>query len=346
MVQALLSFTSLSLDSPGSSPFGSVWKALSVANMATRLDRDCEFEVGVPAYIRSWWQQLAPYLLSIILMKLLVLLPLTLPHISVLLLGFGHGLLDYLSPPAQVIFVMAIFPLVMNVIQFCLVDQVIKAGNQVEKEEDEEEGGYTRVLTREADHEPAPRALSVSTARRRGSTVKSRSTSPAAPTTPNTPNSPLLSPADRKAGGLRSGYGSTTPSPGASMDDGTSGVFWASLIRPSISAEGITESSTIARSADSSSLGEEGMLRPRHGTRSGAPSPDSLRYDGATSVVIEPSDFSAVCSDSPLTAVSTASKLSDELRREARNSLSPKMRRSVPGAREEGEGWGLTDLEH
>ena len=74
-----------------------------------------------------WWKQLIPYLVSIVFMKLVVLLPLTLPGISGSLISFGHSLLEYLSPSIQVIFVMAVFPLIMNVIQFCLVDQVIKA---------------------------------------------------------------------------------------------------------------------------------------------------------------------------------------------------------------------------
>lgn len=70
-------------------------------------------------------------------MKLLVVLPLTLPGISGLLIGFGHSLLEYLSPSVQVVFVMALFPLVMNIVQFCLVDQVIKGG----KDEDFGKGG-------------------------------------------------------------------------------------------------------------------------------------------------------------------------------------------------------------
>ncbi|EIW73201.1 hypothetical protein TREMEDRAFT_26192, partial [Tremella mesenterica DSM 1558] len=82
---------------------------------------------GNPPKPRFWWQQLIPYLISIILMKLLVLLPLTLPGISPLIIRLGHDLLAYLNPDAQVIFVMAIFPLIMNILQFCLVDQVIKA---------------------------------------------------------------------------------------------------------------------------------------------------------------------------------------------------------------------------
>lgn len=75
----------------------------------------------------SWGRQLVPYLAAIIVMKLLVLLPLTLPGISTALVWFGQAILSVLSPAAQVIFVMAIFPLVMNVLQFCIVDQLIKS---------------------------------------------------------------------------------------------------------------------------------------------------------------------------------------------------------------------------
>jgi hypothetical protein len=74
-------------------------------------------------------------------MKILVLLPLTLPGISTLLLRFGHAAIEYLSPSVQVIFVMMIFPLIMNVIQGCLVDQVIKAG----KGDHVDAEGYERV---------------------------------------------------------------------------------------------------------------------------------------------------------------------------------------------------------
>jgi hypothetical protein len=62
-------------------------------------------------------------------MKLVVLLPLTLPGISTILLRIGHAAIEYLSPSVQVVFVMMIFPLIMNVVQFCLIDQVIK-GNK------------------------------------------------------------------------------------------------------------------------------------------------------------------------------------------------------------------------
>ena len=86
-------------------------------------------------------------------MKLLVLLPLTLPGISTILLRIGHAAIDYLSPSVQVVFVMAVFPLIMNVVQFCLIDQVIKGGkdgqgqdNQYYSTADEENTPHSPLL--------------------------------------------------------------------------------------------------------------------------------------------------------------------------------------------------------
>lgn len=112
----------------------------------------------------SWWRQLIPYLIAVLIMKILVILPLTLPGISTLLLRFGHAAIEYLSPSLQVVFVMMIFPCIMNVLQATLVDQVIKAG----KVEEIEEEGYERVAD---DVEAYPKTTS-------------------------TPNSPLLSAVD------------------------------------------------------------------------------------------------------------------------------------------------------
>lgn len=86
-----------------------------------------------------------PYLASIVCMKLLVLLPLTLPRISEALSGFAHSLLDYLPASAQVVFAMALFPVVMNVFQFCVVDQFIKAGQAEAKEHDDEAQEYAPI---------------------------------------------------------------------------------------------------------------------------------------------------------------------------------------------------------
>jgi hypothetical protein len=82
-------------------------------------------------------------------MKLVVLIPLTLPGISDHLISFAHNILSVLSLDAQVVFVLAVFPTIMNVFQFCVVDQLIKAGKGAEQKiehdsdydlDDEEEG--------------------------------------------------------------------------------------------------------------------------------------------------------------------------------------------------------------
>ncbi|WVF70770.1 hypothetical protein IAT40_005564 [Kwoniella sp. CBS 6097] len=104
------------------------------------LDGFVSGQYGHPPRPDYWWKQLAPYLLSIITMKLLVVLPLTLPGISKFLIDASHSMLDYLSPQAQIIFVMAIFPVIMNVFQFCLVDQLIKGGKDVEVDDEDDTG--------------------------------------------------------------------------------------------------------------------------------------------------------------------------------------------------------------
>jgi hypothetical protein len=103
----------------------------------------------------SWARQLQPYLAAVITMKLIVLLMLTLPGISGALIRWSQGMLGYLSLDVQVVFVLAIFPVIMN-------DQVIKAGKGAEHKEahdyDEEEmDGYEALPTREHD---APRRAS------------------------------------------------------------------------------------------------------------------------------------------------------------------------------------------
>lgn len=83
---------------------------------------------GVPPQMSVWLRQLQPYLLAVVAMKLVVLLPLTLPGISGELIRAGQSILGALPADVQVVFVLSIFPLIMNVLQFCLIDQLIKAG--------------------------------------------------------------------------------------------------------------------------------------------------------------------------------------------------------------------------
>lgn len=110
-------------------------------------------------------------------MKLVVLLMLTLPGLSGALIRWSQDMLGYFSLDVQVVFVLAIFPVIMNVFQFCVMDQVIKAGKGAEHKEhstdeyDEEEmDGYEAVPTREHD---APRQASGATLSRSSSRASS-----------------------------------------------------------------------------------------------------------------------------------------------------------------------------
>lgn len=108
---------------------------------------------GVPPQMSVWLRQLQPYLLAVIAMKLVVLLPLTLPGISGLLIRAGQSVLSALPLDVQVVFVLSIFPLIMNVLQFCLIDQLIKDGKHPEREGDMEMGeSYAPLATEEVGH--------------------------------------------------------------------------------------------------------------------------------------------------------------------------------------------------
>ncbi|TIC15379.1 hypothetical protein E3Q01_00834 [Wallemia mellicola] len=78
---------------------------------------------GKPPSIISWLLQLVVYVLILTLMKLLVAVSLAiLPLFSI-----SDFLLDEISPNAQVIISMCIWPLIMNVLQFWLIDSLIKS---------------------------------------------------------------------------------------------------------------------------------------------------------------------------------------------------------------------------
>lgn len=123
--------------------------------------------------IPSWGRQLQPYLAAVATMKFIVVLPLTLPKISNAIIRWGQSMLSWLPADGQVIFVLAIFPIIMNVFQFCVMDQVIKAGKGAEQkdrhqDEEEEEGldtEYQPIPTAEAEPGSA-------TPRRRNSSLR------------------------------------------------------------------------------------------------------------------------------------------------------------------------------
>lgn len=84
---------------------------------------------GTPPSINYWMRQAAVYIVSLTTMKLLVVVLLILwPGIF----KMGEWLLGFLgdSDAAQIIFVMGIFPIIMNIVQFWLIDSIVKASAQ------------------------------------------------------------------------------------------------------------------------------------------------------------------------------------------------------------------------
>ncbi|KAI0089198.1 vacuolar membrane protein-domain-containing protein [Irpex rosettiformis] len=82
---------------------------------------------GSPPSLSFWARQLAVYLFALTMMKLLVL---ALFAATPGIFKAGEWLLSFLgsSDTAQVIFVMGIFPIIMNILQFWLIDSIVKAG--------------------------------------------------------------------------------------------------------------------------------------------------------------------------------------------------------------------------
>ncbi|EPQ59190.1 hypothetical protein GLOTRDRAFT_136127 [Gloeophyllum trabeum ATCC 11539] len=83
-------------------------------------------QYGNPPSINYWARQAVVYVLAITTMKLLVIALFALfPGIF----QIGAWLLTWLGPTdaVQVIFVMGIFPILMNIIQFWLIDSIVKA---------------------------------------------------------------------------------------------------------------------------------------------------------------------------------------------------------------------------
>ncbi|CDH54531.1 vacuolar membrane protein [Lichtheimia corymbifera JMRC:FSU:9682] len=108
-----------------------------------------EFQSGVygdPPFrkqVRRWSKQLAVYITGLALMKLLVVL---LFHLCPWLSDFGRWVLQWTmgNYKLQVVFVMLVFPLAMNIIQFWIVDTIVKHNTDKEAirlspEEDEED---------------------------------------------------------------------------------------------------------------------------------------------------------------------------------------------------------------
>jgi hypothetical protein len=286
-------------------------------------------------------------------MKLLVILPLTLPHISTALLRMGHYLLDYLNPKLQIIFVMAIFPVVMNIIQICIFDQIIKAGKTLGGDEGDGEAdggdrGYRPIPS--GDVEASPGGM-----RRRNSGLKggmsrsgsldggsrSASRTRSVLSTP-IPSSPLLAPS---TSGSRNN-GSTPSSPAPELP--ASGSFWRNMLEGRSNPNAPPTSLPISSSPQNSHLST--ATATRHDWRSGAPSPESYRPDPSHDDRITRLDLDSEREregrSRPSLELSTqfghVSRLSDDMGREARRQLRPQTKASMNNLK--GEGLGLGDL--
>jgi hypothetical protein len=336
--------------------------------MSSRLPACHKTDVGI-MLINSWWRQLAPYLISMIFMKLLVVLPLTLPYISTALLRFGHDMLDFLQPSIQIVFVMAVFPVIMNIVQFCIFDQIIKAGKEGESEgdkgehtEDGGEGGYRRVPTRDIESSPRSdrmRRRPSGSGSKRGRSASREGRIRSGLSTP-VPNSPLLEPSSV---GSRMDYGSTTPSPSLNAIRGglgPDGTFWQNITsgasagtgsRAKSQGPGQLSLSIPSTSPQDSSLAiSTATATTRHDWRSGAPSPESFRPDYSQDGQIPSIDLSNVSSatatartdsSSASGAFGHVSRLSEDMGREARKQLSPRTEGTLSFAN---GGMGLEDL--
>jgi hypothetical protein len=288
-------------------------------------------------------------------MKLLVILPLTLPYISTALLRMGHYLLDYLNPKLQIIFVMAFFPVVMNIIQICIFDQIIKAGKTLGGDEgdgdaDGGDRGYRPIPSGDIEASPGgmrrrnsglkggmPRSGSIDGGSRSASRNRSVLSTPI-------PSSPLLAPS---TSGSRNNYGSTPSSP--AHEHPGPGSFWRKMLDGRSNPDAPPTSLPTSSSPQDSHLST--ATATRHDWRSGAPSPESYRPDPSHDDRITRLDLSSEhereSRSRPSLELSTqfghVSRLSEDMGREARRQLSPQAKASMNNLK--GEGLGLGDLQ-
>ncbi|KAI0340748.1 hypothetical protein BDW22DRAFT_1359556 [Trametopsis cervina] len=118
---------------------------------------------GTPPSLSYWARQLAVYLIALTTMKLLVL---ALFAATPGIFKAGEWLLGFLgtSDAAQVIFTMGIFPIIMNILQFWLIDSIVKAGahsasvalpsGDIERGGDPDEEPLFRASVDDDDDEP------------------------------------------------------------------------------------------------------------------------------------------------------------------------------------------------
>jgi len=82
---------------------------------------------GQPPEIRIWFKQTILFMIGLLLMKLTVMITLAIfPFLAFIGNWFLAPFLVFGDPKVQVVFVMLIVPLIMNIIQFWLIDHVIK----------------------------------------------------------------------------------------------------------------------------------------------------------------------------------------------------------------------------
>ncbi|KAG0190858.1 hypothetical protein DFQ28_001446 [Apophysomyces sp. BC1034] len=102
-----------------------LWGVLKGLKRITRLESGVYGEPPLQAQMRQWSKQLAVYIVGLIVMKVIVV---AIFHICPWLENFGRWVLGWTMSnyKLQIVFVMLIFPLVMNVIQFWIVDTIVK----------------------------------------------------------------------------------------------------------------------------------------------------------------------------------------------------------------------------
>ncbi|KAI8385701.1 vacuolar membrane protein-domain-containing protein [Blakeslea trispora] len=123
-----------------------IWGVLAAINWLARFYRLRGFQSGVYGspplrnQLRIWTRQLSAYVMALVTMKVVVLILFSLcpwlERVGRWVLGWTMG-----NYRLQVLFVMLIFPLVMNIVQFWIVDTIVKnkPSRLIQLTEDEQE---------------------------------------------------------------------------------------------------------------------------------------------------------------------------------------------------------------
>ncbi|KAI7898888.1 vacuolar membrane protein-domain-containing protein [Cokeromyces recurvatus] len=108
-----------------------IWAILSIVKFFVRFYRLKGFQSGVYGeppitnQMKNWTKQLVVYIMTLITMKIVVVI---LFSICPWLESFGKWVLSWTmgNYRIQVVFVMLIFPLIMNIVQFWIIDTIVK----------------------------------------------------------------------------------------------------------------------------------------------------------------------------------------------------------------------------